>query len=172
MTGRLRTRIALPGILAAVVTLAGCGSEQPSEPPYIALGRDMVGVYTSQTPTTHKNLEMALGSRYSVSGKYDGAAGVVRFYGEWERRGSTLYITLEPQAGLPPAFEFDVTREQLRTEISPETVDMRETVPAVYLEQDIVRLHGTVIIEGEQIQIDLIRVINDIVSGGGDQTAN
>lgn len=173
MTARLRTRFTLPGVAATILALAACDAN-PSGLPYRSVGRDMAGVYLSEAPASTLDLRIALGTRYAVSGRYTKSDGAfVSFSGSWERNGDRLIVTLTPQPGLPTEIVLDISREEILTEIEPGPFSLTpETAPPQYFRQRIVRLTGTTTVEGQSLHLDLVRVVSDVTSGGGGQTAN
>ena len=175
MTRRLPLHGATLLVVAASLTWAACGSD-PTGVPYRLLGREMAGVYSANPPTSeNKDLRLVLGTTFNVSGRYEKPSGeIVRFYGTWEREWNTLVVTLDPTPGLPGTIELAITREKIYTVIEPGPFSMRpETAPPLLFEQDIMRLKGTALVEGAPVDIDIIRIITDVVEGGsGGQTTN
>lgn len=173
MTGRQLWRGTLPGVLAVAMTLTACGDSNPSAIPYQALGRDLAGVYNATAPEAVLDLRLVLGTRHTVTGRYEPSPGqIVRFGGTWERRGNTLFVTLDSQNGLPSGIEFDISRETILTEIEPGPFSLQPENQPLFLEQKVLRLTGAATVAGIQLDLELIRVITDVVSGGGGQTAN
>ncbi len=166
MTGRQCRRGALPGALAVILTLTACGDSNPYGLPFVSLGRDWAGVYNPATPS-NLNMRLVLGTRHNVTGRYEDASGVVRFYGTWGRRRGDLVLTLPAQPGLPVELELGVTREKILTEIPPSPFSLQPENQPLFLEQDIVRLRGAAVVAGVLVELDLVKVITDVVGAGG-----
>lgn len=175
MTGRQRTRITLPGALAGVLLLAGCDAN-PAGLPFQTVGRDMAGIYLSQAEAANLDMRIALGTRFSVSGIYKKSTGEnVRFSGSWERQGDRLVMTLSPQPGIPSEITLDISREETLTEIPVDTSRLGggdPDAPPQFVRRRVVRLTGGVTVEGQTLQLDLVRVITDVTGGGSGQQAN
>ncbi|MDX1394930.1 MAG: hypothetical protein R3195_11075 [Gemmatimonadota bacterium] len=176
MTRRLPLHAATLFVAAASLTWAACGSD-PTGVPYRQLGREMAGVYSAQPPTAeNKDLRLVLGTTFNVSGRYESLSGeIARFYGTWERAGNTLLVTLDPTPGLPGTIELAITREKIYTEyVDNNPFSMRpENAPPLFTEQDIMRLRGMVLVEGTPVEVNLTRIITDLVEGGdGGQVTN
>lgn len=171
MTGPRRGRASLPGMLAVLLATAGCDAN-PAGLPFATLDREMAGVYNAATPGANLNLTLVLGTRHTVTGRYEHpSAGLIRFGGTWERRGDRLTVTLDRGDGLPSLLEFDVTREEVRTEIVPGPFSMiPENAPPLFLIQEIVRLRGSAVVAGVRLDLDLVKIISDIGGGGGGPT--
>lgn len=172
MSSRQLRRGSFLGIFAVALVLVGCSGD-PTGAPYRSLGRDMAGVYNGTLPASERGFWLTLGTRHTVSGRYEDTSGeLVRFEGTWDRRGDILLIMLSPQDGLPSEFQFDITREKIYTELERSPFSMRpETDPPDFLEQDIMKLSGVAVVAGVQTDLELTRIILDVVGGGG-LTAN
>jgi len=173
MTGQQWKRATLPGIAAVVLTLTGCGDGNPTGVPYRDLGRDLAGVYLEATPGSNLSIRLVLGTRHTLTGRYEGDSGeIIRFGGNWERDGAELFVTLQGPGGLPSEVDFVITKETIRTLIPRSPFSMQSENIRNFLEQDIMRLRGVAVVSGVQLDLDLIRVITDIVSSGGGPQRN
>jgi hypothetical protein len=151
-----------------MLTLAGCESGNPTGVPYRELGRDLAGVYTPATPGTNLGLRLVLGTRHTLTGRYAGASGeIIRFEGTWERDGPELFVTLRGPDGLPVGMDFDVTKEKVRTLIPRSRFDLTPEYILKFFEQNIMRLRGVAVVNGIQLELNLIRIISDVVSVSG-----
>ncbi|MDH3733891.1 MAG: hypothetical protein OEU54_10175 [Gemmatimonadota bacterium] len=172
MTGRQWKRQALPGIVALMLTLTGCGSGGPTGVPYRELGRDLAGVYLESIPGSNLGMRLVLGTRHTLTGRYESESGeIIRFQGTWERDGNELFVTFDGPE-LPSGADLGVAKETIRTLIPRSPFSMEPENVRNFLEQEVMRISGVTVVRGVQIQLDLIRVITDIVSGGGGPQRN
>lgn len=171
MTVRRFWRAAAPVTLMAVIGLSACDHTYTGVP-YRELGRDMAGVYNPTDASANLGMRLVLGTRHSLSGRFDGPNGLVRFQGTWVRNGDKLTATINPQEGLPSEIVFDITREKILTEIQRGgPFDMTpENAPAQFFEQDIMRLRTFTVVAGVSVDLNLVRVITDVTGGSGGPT--
>ena len=173
MTGPRWRASALAGVFAVIPALVGCGNAGPTDVPYVTLGRDLAGVYNATAPTSTLDMRIVLGTRHTVTGRYEHpSGGIVRFQGTWERQGDRLFVLLGAQEGLPPEIVFDITRETVLTKLPQNPFSFQPENQPLFLEQDVMRLRGMAVVAGVPLELDLIRVITDVVGGGGGPTQN
>jgi hypothetical protein len=154
-----------------MLSLTGCGDGGPTGVPYDDLGRDVAGVYNPSTVPAQLNMRLVLGTRHNVTGRYDTASGEVRFYGTWTRNGDVMVVSLPGQPGMPAEIRFDITKEEILTEIVPGPFSMApETAAPEYIRQNVMRLRAGALVAGTQVDINLIRIIVDRTGGGGGLT--
>ncbi|MCG8468849.1 MAG: hypothetical protein MJB57_11710 [Gemmatimonadetes bacterium] len=163
-----RTRSLLAMGIAASVGTVGCGDSALSGVAFGVSGADVAGVYNSFVPDNSLELKLVVGSGGGLSGQYQGPSGLVRFDGRWERRSGGMTVFLSEAPGVPAEIELDISREVTTTIIPDGPFSTRpETAPTDLLEQEVMRLRGTAIFAGVQIEVDLVRIIFDVVVGGG-----
>ena len=151
-----------------LLTFTGCESGNPTGVPYRDLGRDLAGVYIPATAGTNLGMRLVLGTRHTLTGRYEGDGGeVIRFEGTWERNGPELIVTLQGPRGLPSEIELGITKETARTLIPRSQFSTEPEHILNFLEQNIMRLRGVTALRGIQLELDLVRVITDVVSTGG-----
>jgi hypothetical protein len=160
-------------LLTLAFTAVGCGSN-PTGVPYVSLGRDLAGVYNPTDTSSGANVRIVLGTRHTVSGRYDNASGQeVRFYGTWEhRRDGRLVLSFDGAPGLPTDAVLEVSQETLVQDITPEGMPGLPQPDPLFRTQDIVKLRGQILIEGTPVELDLFRVAVTFGGGEGGQTAN
>ena len=171
MIGQHGKARALLGMIAAMLVFAGCETDSnPYGPPYLDLGRLLAGNYVPTSPGTNQGLRLSLGSRHTVAGRYDSASGeLVRFYGTWDRVGDRLFLQLDAAPGVPSTIELAYARETILTLIPTNPLPRDEDAPddsERFLQQDIMRLVGTAVVGGVSLNLDLARVITDVITVG------
>lgn len=171
MTGRQLRQATLPGIVALTLAVTGCGDSNPTGVPYRDLGRDLAGIYYASVPEANLNMRLVLGTRHTVTGRYDSPNGLVRFQGTWERDEEVLLVSLPAQEGLPSDVTFSISREEILTEIPRSPFSQTpETDPPEFIRQNIMRLRAAALVAGAQLDLNLIRVITDVTGGSGGPT--
>lgn len=173
MTGRQCRRGVLPGALAVILTLAACGDSNPHGLAFVDFGRATAGIYRPAISASNLNMRLAIGTRHTLTGRYETSSGeVVRFEGTWQREAFTLFLSFPQQQGLPAELVLEIRRETILTKIEPGPFSMQPENQPLFLENKIVRLRGAVVIAGVPLDLNLVRVITDVVgAGGGGQTA-
>jgi len=110
---------------------------------------------------------MSLGTRHTLTGRYENSSGqLVRFEGTWQGEAFTMFLTFSGE-GMPPELVFDITREKTLTPIVPGRFSAQPENQPLFTERNIVRLRGPAVIAGVPLDLNLFRVITDVVGGGG-----
>ena len=161
------------GVVAALLAFTGCADNNPYGVPYYENGYLLAGIYVPAVEGAASGFRLVLGSRHTVTGRYEGPNGeFVRFEGAWERNAGRVTVTLDAAAGVPSTIEFTFNRETVLIPIASAPGPRDEDAPDTsqqFIERDVMRLLGGATVAGETVTLNLTRTITEVVTiGGGD----